>query len=179
MVIETPRLILRKIDPQRDFEAWAYTMADASTVRYLGAKPMSRGEAWRNMAMAIGHWEIRGYGPFSVEHKASGEWVGRVGPWYPEDWPVREVGWTTSPRHLRKGYALEAARAAIDFVFSELGWSDVFHMILEGNEPSMALASKLGSSHLRSHAGLPGITDRIVVVYGQSRAVEPGADGTE
>lgn len=169
MIIETPRLILRKIDPERDFDEWAYAMADEATVRYLGTEPMSRREAWRNMAMTIGHWEIRGFGPFSVEHKDSGAWVGRVGPWYPEGWPEREVGWTTSPRHLRKGYALEAARAAIDFAFDELGWPRVHHLILEDNEPSIGLARKLGSTCLKTCEGLPDITDRTVLVYGQSR----------
>jgi RimJ/RimL family protein N-acetyltransferase len=62
MIIQTERLILREIDPERDFDEWAYSMADEATVRYLGTKPMSRAEAWRSMAAAIGHWSIRGYG---------------------------------------------------------------------------------------------------------------------
>ena len=87
-MIETERLILREIDPERDFEAWARSMADENTVRYLGTRPMSRAEAWRSMAHVIGHWKIRGYGFFSLESKATGEWVGRVGPWNPEGWPA-------------------------------------------------------------------------------------------
>ena len=97
-VIETDRLILRPIDPERDFEGWAHAMADPGTVRYLGMPPMDRAQAWRSMAMAIGHWTIRGFGFFSLELKATGEWVGRVGPWFPEGWPGPEVGWTISPR---------------------------------------------------------------------------------
>jgi RimJ/RimL family protein N-acetyltransferase len=179
MLIETSRLILREIDPERDFDGWAHSMADEETVRYLGTEPMSRGEAWRNMAMAIGHWRIRGYGPFSVELRETGEWVGRVGPWYPEAWPVPEVGWTISPRHLRRGYALEAARAAIEFVFGELGWPRVHHVIHEDNEASIALAAKLGSSLFRTYAGIPGITDRTVLVYAQPRADQPVSDASE
>jgi RimJ/RimL family protein N-acetyltransferase len=94
MRIETERLILREIDPVRDFESWAKTLADERTVRYLDGKVLDRALAWRNMAAIIGHWEIRGYGFFSVEEKATGEWVGRVGPWYPEGWPEPEIGWT-------------------------------------------------------------------------------------
>lgn len=172
MIIETERLILRKIDPKRDLDEWAYSMADAGTVRYLGTKPMSRAEAWRNMAMAIGHWEIRGYGSFSLEHKETGDWIGRVGPWYPEGWPAPEVGWAISPRHLRNGYALEAASAAMDFAFNTLGWSRVIHVILEGNEPSIALAKKLGSSKIRSQRGLPDVTDQTVLIYGQNKPAD-------
>ena len=55
MIIETERLILRQVDPDRDFEPWAKAMADENTVRYLGTKPMNRAESWRSMAVVIGH----------------------------------------------------------------------------------------------------------------------------
>jgi RimJ/RimL family protein N-acetyltransferase len=167
MVIETERLILRQIDPKRDFEPWAASMADEETVRYLGTEPMSRELAWRSMALVMGHWAIRGFGFFCVEHKDSGEWVGRVGPWYPEGWPGPEVGWTIAPEHLRRGYAFEAARASIDYVFEQLNWPRVIHVIMEGNEASIALAEKLGSRLIRSQQGVPGVTEEKVLVYGQ------------
>ena len=168
-IIETERLIMREIDPERDFDEWAYSMADEGTVRYLGTKPMSRAEAWRSMAVAIGHWTIRGYGFFSLESKATGEWVGRVGPWYPEGWIAPEVGWTISPKHLRKGYATEAARASLDYVFNTLGWDSVIHCILDGNEASAGVAEKIGSRFIRTEPGIPGVTEDRVLIYGQSR----------
>jgi RimJ/RimL family protein N-acetyltransferase len=169
MIIETERLILRKIDPQRDFEAWAMSMADENTVRFLGTPPMSRALAWRSMATVIGHWSIRGYGFFSLEHKETGAWVGRVGPWNPEGWPSPEIGWTISRDHLRQGYAIEAARASLDFVYNELGWTSVIHVILEGNVASIAVAEKLGSRFIRAQDGLPGVTESRVLIYGQSK----------
>jgi len=166
MILETERLILRPVDPERDFEAWAKAMADPDTVRFLGTRPMSRAEAWRSMAVVIGHWSIKGYGFFSLEDKETGQWVGRVGPWYPEGWPEPEVGWTISPDHLRRGYAFEAARASIEYAFKTLGWSRVIHVILEGNVPSISLAEKLGSRLMQTQKGLPGITDETVLIYG-------------
>lgn len=165
--LETERLILRRIDPERDFEPWARVMADERAVRFLGTAPLDRALAWRHMAAVIGHWEIRGYGPFSVEEKTSGEWVGRVGPWFPEGWPAPEIGWTLSPGHWGKGYATEAARAALAFAFRELGWTSVVHVILAGNERSIAVAQRLGSTFLRSRQGLAGVTEQEVVIYGQ------------
>lgn len=173
VMIETDRLILREIDPERDFEGWARSMADPDTVRYLGVKPMSRAEAWRSMAMAMGHWAIRGFGFFSLEHKETGAWIGRVGPWYPEGWPGKEIGWTISPDHVRRGYGFEAARASLGYVFDVLGWSSVIHVIIEGNTPSVGLAEKLGSSLLRAQAGVPGVTDERVLIYGQSKSGAP------
>ena len=169
MKIVTERLVLRKIDPERDFEAWAETMADAGTVRYLGSEPKSRLESWIHLASNVGHWTIRGYGMFSLEHRESGEWIGRVGPWNPVGWPEPEVGWTLSPRHRGQGYATEAGRAAIDFAFETLGWPRVIHCILEGNEASIAVAERLGSQRLEVLQGLPGITSEPVLVFGQSR----------
>lgn len=169
MIIETERLILRQTDPERDFPGLAAALNDEDTVRYLGAKPMSRADAWRSMAMVMGHWAIRGFGFFSVEHRETGEWVGRVGPWYPEGWPGREVGWLISPQHQRKGYASEAAGASIDFAFNTLGWDEVIHVIMEGNAPSIAVAEKLGSRLLRAQNGVPGVTDKRVLIYGQPR----------
>jgi RimJ/RimL family protein N-acetyltransferase len=165
--IETERLILRNIDPERDFDAWARTMGDARTVQFLDGKVLDRALAWRHMAAMIGHWSIRGYGFFSVESKASGEWLGRVGPWYPEGWPEPEVGWTISPNHWGNGYATEAGRAAIEFAFTELGWQRVIHVILAGNDRSVAVAEKLGSSFVRAQRGLAGVTDGEVLIYAQ------------
>lgn len=169
MRIETERLILRDIDPERDFEGWAEAQGDEETVRYTIGKPMDRAGAWRSMASVIGHWSIRGYGFFSVENRETGEWVGRVGPWFPLGWPAPEIGWTILRRHWGKGYATEAARASLDYAFHTLGWDSAIHAILKGNDASVAVARKLGSRFLRSQQGLEGVTDREVLIYGQDR----------
>ncbi|MEL7296891.1 MAG: GNAT family N-acetyltransferase [Pseudomonadota bacterium] len=166
--IETERLILREIDPERDFDAWASAMADEETVRYIGGKVMDRAIAWRSMATVIGHWQIRGYGFFSVEDKATGQWVGRVGPWFPEGWPEPEIGWTIMREHWGRGFATEAGAACIEYVRDTLGWSQVIHAILEGNLGSAAVAEKLGSHKLREQQGLGGVTDDTVWIYGQT-----------
>ncbi len=171
MQIETERLILREIDPERDFESRARTMADERTVKFMDGKVQDRALAGRNMASVIGHWKIRGYGFFSVESKETGEWLGRVGPWYPEGWPEPEIGWTISPDHWGKGYATEAGRATLAFAFDTLGWTRVIHVILTGNEPSIAVAKKLGSAFIRSQQGLAGVTDQEVNIYGQDAPV--------
>jgi len=167
MRLETERLILRPIDPDRDFEGWAEAMADEATVRFIGGQVMNHAQAWRSMAMVLGHWQIRGYGFFSVEEKSSGRWVGRVGPWYPLQWPGTEVGWTIARPYWGRGYATEAARAAMRFAFDELGWTRIVHTIQEGNVASEAVARKLGSVHVATQQGLPGVTEATVLIYAQ------------
>jgi RimJ/RimL family protein N-acetyltransferase len=167
MQLETERLILRPVDPERDLEPWANAHSDEETVRYVGGEVLSPAKAWRMIATVIGHWQIRGYGFFSVERKDTGDWVGHVGPWFPEGWPDQEIGWTISREHWGKGYATEAGRACLDYVFGTLGWDRVIHVILPGNEASIAVARKLGSEFLHTHDGLAGITDETVLIYGQ------------
>lgn len=166
---ETDRLILREIDPERDFEAWAACFSEESTMRFLGSPPLNRADAWRNMCVVIGHWQVRGYGFFSLEEKATGAWVGRAGPWNPEGWPAPEVGWTIAPEHRRKGFAAEAGAASVAYAFDTLGWDSVLHVILKGNDGSVATAEKIGSCFQREQVGLPGITSETVLVYGQTR----------
>lgn len=152
LCIDTPRLWLR---PPRaeDFDAWAAFLADPEAMRYLGG-PQARAVAWRAMLGMAGAWLIQGYGMFSVIEKASGRWVGRLGPWQPEGWPGTEVGWGIVRDCWGKGYAVEGASAAIDWAFAELGWSEVVHVIDPDNQASQRVAQRLGST-LRGPTQLP------------------------
>ena len=50
-ILETPRLVLRHVDPEADFEVWADCFSDKKTMAGLGGGPgMSRTQAWRHMA---------------------------------------------------------------------------------------------------------------------------------
>ena len=100
-VIETERLRLTALD-ERHFEAYASMLADPSSTRFVGdGEPLDRMNAWRSMAMLLGHWQLRGYGMWAIELKDSGEFVGRVGLHRPEGWPDLELGWMLKPSQRR------------------------------------------------------------------------------
>ncbi len=40
-------------------------------MRFVGGKPFSREESWRHIAFMLGHWQLRGYGMWAAEEKAS------------------------------------------------------------------------------------------------------------
>ena len=69
-----------------------------------------------------------------------------------------------------KGYAAEGAKAAIDYVFDELGWDQVIHCIHKDNAPSIGLAERLGSYLQRENAQLPPPMNVLVDIYGQTKA---------
>jgi RimJ/RimL family protein N-acetyltransferase len=153
VTLETERLILR-LPQQSDLDGWARLHGDAGTMTYLGGA-LPRSDAWRAMAMVAGSWRLLGFGPFCVIEKATGAWIGRAGPWFPDGWPDREVGWMFLEHARGQGYATEAAAACLDFVFETLGWERVIHVIDPRNAASQRVAVRLGSS-LIGPVTLPG-----------------------
>jgi RimJ/RimL family protein N-acetyltransferase len=163
-VIETERLILR-LFRESDTDAYAEMVSDPEVMRFLGGTPVPRAEAWRNMAMMLGHWHLRGYGMWAVEEKASGEMVGRVGCWNPEGWPGLEVGWTLRRRFWGRGYATEAARASVDYAFQALDQTRVISLIAPDNVNSIRVAERLGEKP----AGGWDVFGKKVIVYAVGR----------
>jgi RimJ/RimL family protein N-acetyltransferase len=151
--LETERLILRPISAA-DFEPHAAMMADARVARFLSVDraPLSRAGAWRQLALYVGHWTIRGCGFFSVYEKAAGgreigRWVGRVGPWMPEGWPALEIGWGIAPADWGRGFAAEAAAASMRWAFArDPALGRLISLIDPENAQSQAVARKLGEA---------------------------------
>ena len=142
--VETERLVLR---PWResDVDPYLELTADPEAMRYLGfGETMDREGTWRNIALILGHWALRGYGFWAVEEKASGAFLGRVGLWQPEGWPGLEVGWALLRRHWGKGYASEAARAALDHALTKLEEPHVISLIYPDNQRSIRVAERIG-----------------------------------
>jgi len=165
--IETERLILR-LPRIEDFERYAELHADEEAARHIGGV-LLRAPAWRKFLQMPGAWMVQGYAMFSVVDKASGLWLGQVGPWQPEGWPGTEVGWAFHRSAWGKGYAMEAAVAAIDWVFDELGWREVIHSIAPENLASQVLAQRLGSVN-RGPGKLPSPHEDVRIdIWAQSR----------
>jgi RimJ/RimL family protein N-acetyltransferase len=143
--LQTERLLLRGFRAD-DFEAYAEMMADPDVTRFLGdGRPLSRADAWRQLAIFVGHWELRGFGLWAVEERASGAFLGRIGCFEPEGWPGFEIGYTLARHAWGKGYASEAAKAALDYARTVLGRTDVISLIRVGNRGSVNVATKLGA----------------------------------
>lgn len=148
--LDTPRLRLRQF-MEADFNDYAALCADAEVMRYVGDRgPLSREDAWRQFAMLVGHWALRGYGMWAVEELPSGAFVGRVGLHYPEGWPERELAWALARAYWGRGYAFEAATAALGVAFDTLGWPRIISLIAPRNLRSIRLAERLRERFERS-----------------------------
>ena len=88
-------------------------------------------------------------GFWALERRDSGEIVGATicSP-LPGGDGEHEIGWHIFPSHQRKGYATESGAAAASYGFDVLGLDEVLATIMHANEPSLAVARKLGMQHL-------------------------------
>jgi RimJ/RimL family protein N-acetyltransferase len=145
--LETARLILRMFR-EDDFEAYhTKVSSDPDVMRYLGdGQPLTRSLAWRQMAMIVGHWQLKGYGFWAVEERSTGELVGRIGLFDPEGWPGFELGWVLGKAYWKRGYATEGARRVLDHVFTDMGRDHVISLIYPANTASIRVAEKIGET---------------------------------
>jgi RimJ/RimL family protein N-acetyltransferase len=165
VTLETRRLLLRPFQ-ERDLDAYARICADPEVMRYIGTgASLTRDDAWRSMALILGHWQLRGYGMWAAQEKETGALVGRIGFYNPEGWPAFEVGWLIDRPRWGEGLATEGAAAAIQFAFEKLSLTRISSVIQPLNRASIRVAEKLGMTRERT-VPLNGIE---VVIYGRDR----------
>jgi RimJ/RimL family protein N-acetyltransferase len=164
--LETERLILRMFR-EDDLDPYAAMCADPDVMRYLGdGKALTRSEAWRQMALILGHWRLRGFGLWAVEERTTGALLGRIGFFQPEGWPGFELGWMLRRASWGRGYATEGARRALAHAFTVMNRDHLISLIRPANRASVRVAERLGQS-LESRTDLYG---QEVLVYGIGRA---------
>lgn len=90
--IATERLWLRHFRHD-DWIAMHEHYSDLEATKFPFRRALTEAESWRAMASAVGHWALRGFGPYALESKQSGEVLGIAGLWFPNDWPEPEIKW--------------------------------------------------------------------------------------
>ncbi len=143
-MLETRRLVLRR-PKASDLPFWQAYFA-SERARLVGGGPApNRGFSRWVFATFVGRWELNGCGPFVVLFKERDYSFGLVGPWYPSNWPEKELTWPIwAPDYEGHSIALEAASAVRSHVFDELGWRTAVSYIAPRNTRSIALAERLG-----------------------------------
>ena len=143
-VLETERLILRGWR-EEDAEAVTAITTDEEAARFIGGVS-EEWQAFRTVCTFIGHWQLRGFGFFAVEEKAGGECLGWCGLWRPDGWPENEIGYSLRRSAWGKGYATEAAHAALTYAYEVQGWTTAVSCIDAKNAGSQNVAKRLGAS---------------------------------
>ncbi|MCW3782411.1 GNAT family N-acetyltransferase [Defluviimonas salinarum] len=140
--LATARLTLRapRLD---DFGHYAEILM-SDRAEHMGG-PFDRHAAWLDFGAETASWQLRGYGPFAMEDRATGRFVGMSILHYEITDPEPELGWMTTEEAEGQGFAYEAAVATRDYVFDRLGWDSIVSYIAPGNRRSVALAERLGA----------------------------------
>jgi RimJ/RimL family protein N-acetyltransferase len=149
VTLHTERLILR---PWResDREPFAAMGADPEVMEFFPAL-LSRRESDVFVARIEQHFADHGYGPWAVEERASGSFVGFVGIFHTNFeahfTPCVEVAWRLMRSAWGKGYASEAARESVRYAFQDLGLQQVVSFTSVGNLPSQRVMRRIGMRH--------------------------------
>ncbi len=144
--LETVRLIMRRWQDS-DREPFAELNADPETMRFF-PNTLERAGSDALIETIESRFESQGYGLWALEVAATGEFIGFTGlnP-MPDDVPGAggmEVGWRLAKRAWHKGYATEAANAAVEVAFRGVGLREIWSITAVLNEPSIAVMRRIG-----------------------------------
>jgi RimJ/RimL family protein N-acetyltransferase len=144
--LRTERLLLR---PWRDDDlaAFAAMSADSAVMEFLLPFPEPAAcQAW--VAWARGHWDQHGFGQWVVEIPGEASFIGVIGlavvDYDAHFTPAVEIAWRLVRAYWGRGYATEAARAALDYGFGELGLSEIVAVTVPANLRSRRVMERLG-----------------------------------
>lgn len=161
--LRTDRLLMRRW-LESDREPFAALNADQETMRFFPAT-IDRPASDAFVDVIESRFELQGYGLWALEVTETAEFIGFTGlnP-MPDGVPGAggtEVGWRLARYAWHRGYATEAATAALDVAFGGVGMKEIWSMTAVLNEPSQAVMRRLGLTevarfdHPRVPAGHP------------------------
>jgi RimJ/RimL family protein N-acetyltransferase len=164
-LIETDRLLLRRF-VQADFDdlcemlqdldvmsAWEHTFSDAQVQDWLDR------QLERYKKCSVGYW--------AAVEKESGKIIGQIGLVWSElsGETVLEPGYILKKACWHKGFALEGAKACVDYAFNEVGVKNIYISIRPENIASLKIAEKLGAKISGKHYVHYNNKDMLHLVY--------------
>ena len=171
IIVETERLILRQLELP-DGEAMMHIFGDAEVMRF-GDGPQTREwvEAW--LRTCLENYQMRGFGPYALVERRTGELIGYCGLFYFPDINGREeieLGYRLKRAAWRRRYASEAAGAIRDYAFQTLNIKRLIALIDPDNAASIHVAEKIGM-HYESEVMLEGYDhpDHVYVIARSER----------
>jgi len=144
--LRTKRLLMRRWR-DADRAPFAAMNADPEVTRYLrGSLDRAASDQLVDRIEAL--FDEQGFGLWALELPGTAEFIGFTGlhpmpGGVPGEGSI-EIGWRLARSAWHKGYATEAARAAVDVAFAGAGLPELWSMTAVLNEPSQAVMRRLG-----------------------------------
>ena len=149
VTLRTPRLILR---PWRDDDLAPHAAMNADPrVMEFFPSTLTREESDARVQRLRDHFDRHGFGMWAVEAPGVAPFIGSVGiihlSFEAHFTPAVEVGWRLAPEHWGKGYATEAAAAALAFGFETVGLDEIVAFTVPANWPSRRVMERVGMTY--------------------------------
>jgi RimJ/RimL family protein N-acetyltransferase len=149
-MLETERLRLRRWR-ESDRAPFAALNGDPQTLIYF-PQTFDKQASDALIDRSEANFEALGYGLWALERKDTAEFIGFTGlaP-MADDVPGAggvEIGWRLTRRAWHRGYATEAAAAAVLDAFDRVGLAELWSMTAVLNEPSRAVMRRIGMTEV-------------------------------
>lgn len=148
-MFRTNRLLLRRWR-QSDLAAFAAINADAQAMRYMPSC-LTRAQSDQWVEQIEAEFERDGFGLWALELVSEGSFIGFTGlnqvPFPASFAPAVEIGWRLAPSFWGKGYATEAAIAALELGFVRFGLAEIVAETAGTNLPSRRVMNRIGMRH--------------------------------
>ncbi len=161
-MLRTSRLVLRPWRSE-DLPAFAAINADPRVMEFF-PKVLDQAESDAMTTRVRTHFERRGFGLWAIEVVGAVDFIGFTGlcvtGFEAHFTPCVEIGWRIAYDHWGRGYATEAARAAVKFGFQDLRLEEIVSFTVPDNLRSRRVMERLGMTHSSAddfeHPNLPG-----------------------
>lgn len=144
LILETPRLMLRRLD-EEDAPFMLALLNDAAFIRYIGdRKVRTEAEAREYIRTgAMASYAQHGHGLYLVVAKQGNEPIGTCGILRRDVLPDPDLGFAFAAEHRARGYGREAASAVLEYAKHSLGLARIAAIVSPENEPSLRVLSRL------------------------------------
>lgn len=144
--IETDRLILRKIDNQKDVTNFFVIRSNSNTMFHIPRQPAQTEQDVIDLINSGNDLYEKGeMMSLAICLKENDVFIGAIGL-YRINWDAHrsEIGYVINPAYSGKGYIHEACKALVKFAFEEIGFHSLEAVINSDNTPSIKVVEKLG-----------------------------------
>lgn len=159
--LETKRLVLQQWTVA-DRQPFANMCADPRVMAFY-PRPLTRTESDAMAEKIQDLIDERGWGFWALRRRDRLDFIGFTGLHIPTDdlpfAPCVEIGWRLAYAHWGKGYATEAAIAALGFGFEQLGLDEVVSFASLANARSRAVMERLGMQDVHQDFQHPQIPE--------------------
>lgn len=151
MKMETTRLLLRELTME-DVDALHEILSDPQTMQHYPS-PFSEEQTRKWIMRNMERYQQQGFGLWAVVLKETGELIGDCGVTMQNIHGVicPEIGYHIRRDHWRKGYASEAARACMDYIFEHTTFNSVYSYMKYTNAASYGVALKNGMTFVEEY----------------------------